>query len=85
MSKRFALKRFMGLTTEEIAENELMWKEENGLSKENMTAAAELRSAGITGSSTGQEMDAMGQAGEPDPNMPGMDASGQDAGAAPPV
>jgi hypothetical protein len=85
MSKRFALKRFMGLTTEEIAENELMWKEENGLSKENLTAAAELRSAGITGASTGQEMDAMGQAGEPDPNMPGMDASGQDAGAAPPA
>jgi hypothetical protein len=88
MSKRFALKRFMGLTTEEIAENERMWKEENGLSKEQLTAAAELRSAGITGSSTGQEMDAMGQAGEPDPNMPGMDAGaegGADAGGAPPM
>ena len=88
MSKRFALKRFMGLTTEEIAENERMWKEENGLSKEQMTAAAELRSAGITGSSTGQEMDAMGQAGEPDPNMPGIDAGaegGADPSGAPPM
>ena len=88
MSKRFALKRFMGLTTEEIAENERLWKEENGLSKENLTAAAELRSAGITGSSTGQEMDSMGSAGEPDPNMPGMDAGaegGADAGGAPPM
>ena len=86
MSKRFALKRFMGLTTEEIAENERLWKEENGLSKENLTAAAELRSAGITGSSTGQEMDAMGQAGEPDPNSQPMDAGGEtDAGGAPPM
>jgi hypothetical protein len=78
----------MGLTTEEIAENERLWKEENGLSKENLTAAAELRSAGITGSSTGQEMDSMGSAGEPDPNMPGMDAGaegGADAGGAPPM
>ena len=89
MSKRFALKRFMGLTTEEIAENERMWKEENGLSKENMTAAAELRSAGITGTSASAEADAMGQAGEPDPNMPGMAEGGEagmpDAGGAPPA
>ena len=49
MSKRFAMKRFLGLTQEEITENERMWKEENGGKLSAATdAAAELRSAGIT-------------------------------------
>jgi hypothetical protein len=49
VSKRFALKRFLGMTDEDLAENEKMWKEENGakLSAEG-DAAAEMRSAGIT-------------------------------------
>ena len=49
MSKRFAMKRFLGLTQEEITENEKMWKEENG-GKLNPAgdAASEMRSAGIT-------------------------------------
>ena len=49
MSKRFAMKRFLGLTQEEITENERMWREENGdkvMSEED--AAAQLRSAGVT-------------------------------------
>lgn len=49
MSKRFAMKRFLGLTQEEITENERQWKEENGAKLQAPTdAAAELRSAGIT-------------------------------------
>ena len=59
MSKRFALKRFMGLTQEEIAENERMWKEENGLSKEAVGAASELRSAGITSSGAASDMEGL--------------------------
>jgi len=49
VSKRFALKRFLGLTQEEITENEKLWKEENGgkLSADT-DAAAELRGAGVT-------------------------------------
>jgi hypothetical protein len=51
MSNRFALKRFLGMTEEEIAENERLWKEEND---ENLTpppsdAAGEMRGAGISG------------------------------------
>ena len=30
MSKRFALQRFLGLTEDEILENEKQWREENG-------------------------------------------------------
>ena len=49
ISKRFALKRFLGLTQEEITENERMWKEENGgkLTPSN-DAAGDMRSMGIT-------------------------------------
>ena len=49
ISKRFALKRYLGLTDEEIAENERMWGEESGKGQASHTdAAGELRSAGIT-------------------------------------
>ena len=49
ISKRFALKRYLGLTDEEIAENERMWGEESGKGQPTHTdAAGELRSAGIT-------------------------------------
>ena len=49
ISNRFAMKRFLGMSAEEIAENERMWKEENA---ENITppptdGAAEMRSVGI--------------------------------------
>ena len=50
MSNRFALKRFLGMTDEELAENERLWKEEN---EENLTPipgdpGAEMRDAGIS-------------------------------------
>ena len=51
VSKRFALKRFLGLTDEEIAENERSWAEENGKGEATSTdAAGELRSAGLSAS-----------------------------------
>jgi hypothetical protein len=78
ISKRFALKRFLGLSKEEIAENETLWQEENGLSKESQTAAAELRSAGITGSGAGAEMDTLGAGGEA-PELDGMAAGAEAA------
>ena len=78
ISKRFALKRFLGLSKEEIAENETLWQEENGLSKESQTAAAELRSAGITGAGAGAEMDTLGAGGEA-PELDGMAAGGEAA------
>jgi hypothetical protein len=71
ISKRFALKRFLGLTAEEMAENEEQWKEENGLSAKAPNANAELRSAGITGGGIDSDVDALGQSGEAPEGMPG--------------
>ena len=49
MSKRFAMKRFLGMSPEEIAENERMWREENkDISDAANTASSELRDVGIT-------------------------------------
>ena len=49
MSKRFAMKRFLGLTDEEMAENERLWAEENGKSQAIPTdSSGEMRSAGIS-------------------------------------
>jgi hypothetical protein len=49
MSKRFAMKRFLGLSAEEVAENERMWREENSMIGDfDDSPAAELRGAGIS-------------------------------------
>ena len=49
ISKRFAMKRFLGITQEEITENERLWKEENGAKlKPALDAGAQMRGAGIT-------------------------------------
>lgn len=51
LSKRFALKRYLGLTEEEINENERLWKEEKGMGSEtDADSKADLSSAGITSS-----------------------------------
>jgi hypothetical protein len=49
LSKRFAMKRFLGMTEDEIKENETMWRQENGSNlKGDIDASSQLRSAGIT-------------------------------------
>ncbi len=81
ISKRFALKRFLGLTAEELAENEELWKEENGLSSKAPSASAELRSGGITSGGMENDVSNLAQAGQAPEGMPG----GPDAAAAAPA
>ena len=67
MSKRFALKRFLGLTDEEIAENERLWGEEQGKGQPTMTdAAGELRSAGLSAAGIEGDLGAAGDLDGPD-------------------
>jgi hypothetical protein len=78
LSKRFAMKRFLGMTEEEIKENERMWREENGTKLKPPTdAASEMRSAGITPGGMAGEI--AGQEGEATDDM----AAAAEAGAAP--
>jgi len=64
ISKRFAMKRFLGLTAEEMAENEELWKEENGLSHKAVSASAELRTGGITSGGIEADLDTLSQSEE---------------------
>ncbi len=78
ISKRFALKRFLGLTDEEIADNERMWAEENGKAKSQASdSSSELRGAGV--SQAGITSDLAGMS-DPSAPMPG----GAPAEGAPP-
>jgi hypothetical protein len=51
ISNRFAMKRFLGLTEEELAENERLWREENDeyLNVAETDASGELRGEGVSG------------------------------------
>jgi hypothetical protein len=58
MSNRFAMKRFLGMTDEELAENERMWREENDENLDPIPgdAAAELRGGGISSAALGDDL-----------------------------
>jgi hypothetical protein len=82
VSKRFALKRFLGMTDEDLAENERMWKEESGLGNTATDAAGELRTAGV--SPTGIAADAQAMAGDqPAPEGIAPEEGAADQAAAP--
>ncbi len=67
LSKRFALKRYLGLTEEEIKENETMWREEQGANlKPSIDAGSQMRSVGITPSGIGAEGAAQSAEAAPD-------------------
>lgn len=68
LSKRFAMKRFLGMTEDEIKENERLWREENGSNlKAPADAQSQMRSVGI--SSGGLAAEAGGQDAEASPEM----------------
>jgi hypothetical protein len=60
VSKRFAMKRFLGMTAEEVAENERMWKEENIDEDTKLSASAEMRSAGVSANSVAGDLSSLG-------------------------
>jgi hypothetical protein len=79
ISKRFALKRYLGLSEEEVAENERLWAEENGKGHPAVTdASGELRGVGV--SQAGIEADSAAMTDTEAP--PGMEAPA-DPNAAP--
>jgi hypothetical protein len=69
MSKRFMLQRFLGLSEDEIKENEELWREERDSPEMQNSGGADLRSVGITPGgmetdiSTGEEIGQMQQPG----------------------
>ena len=83
ISNRFALKRFLGMTEEELAENERLWREEND---ENITppptdAAGELRGGGVSAAGIGADL---GGAGAGEDVAAGEEPAPVDGGSATP-
>ena len=86
MSKRFALKRFLGMSDDEIAENERMWGEEAGQGTPTHTdASSELRSAGLSASGIEGDLGAASDLSAPEElqNEPTAGESVPGAGPAP--
>ena len=76
ISHRFALKRFLGLSDDEMAENERLWSEESGKGQPTYTdAAGELRSAGLSAAGISGDLGMAGDLSMP-PEM--GDEMGQD-------
>ena len=75
MSKRFALKRFLGLTEEEMARNADLWAEENNVPQSKKTKVNQLRTAGVTQAGITSDLD---QFAEPtaSPDTPAPEAGG---------
>jgi hypothetical protein len=85
MSKRFAMKRFLGMNEEEIAENERLWGEEQGKGQPTMTdAAGELRSAGLSAAGIEGDLGAAADLSGPE-DMEGDMGAEASAGAPMPV
>ena len=83
ISKRFALKRFLGLTAEEISENENLWREENVDTDTGLSASAELRSAGITANGMGADLAGLTTTPEMPPGTEPGAMPGEEPGAMP--
>jgi hypothetical protein len=89
MSKRFALKRYLGLSEEEMARNAELWAEENNVPQKKQSKSNELRGSGVTQSGISSDLDqfeeptADAEAPEPgalQPGQPGQTPGGQTPG-----
>ena len=72
MSKRFALKRYLGLTEEEMARNAELWAEENNVPQKKQSKSNELRGGGVTQSGISSDLDQFEEpTADPDAPEPG--------------
>ena len=88
LSKRFLLTRYLGLTEEEMADNERMWAEEQGDVDKAPPGEAGLRSIGISPGGLDADLEAAappaeGEVGAAPPAEVGAPAPGAAAAAAP--
>jgi len=74
VSHRFALKRFLGLSEDEMAENERLWAEEQGKGKSIGTdSAGELRSAGLSAGGIASDVNGENDLSAPEEMTNGME------------
>jgi hypothetical protein len=79
LSKRWLMKRYLGMTEQEISENETAWAEERGDTDLAQPDAPGLRSVGISPGGIGADLEGLG----PEPGAEAGAMPGGDMGAAP--
>ncbi len=77
MSKRFALKRFLGLSEEEMARNADLWAEENAVPQKKQSKATQLRAGGITQGGITSDLEQFENPEAPDDAPPAEGTPGQ--------
>ena len=82
-SKRFLMKRYLGLSEAEMSENEVMWAEEKGKGSSSDAGQANLRNIGITpgGLASDLESSAMPPGLETAPGAGALDMGASEAGS----
>jgi hypothetical protein len=80
MSKRFLLKRYLGLTEDEIKENEDMWMEERDQPEMQNSSGQDLRSVGITPGGLESDIEAGAEMAGMEPGTPGTPGVDQATG-----
>jgi hypothetical protein len=85
IAKRFALQRFLGLTEEEIKENEKLWREEQNKDNTEEPKGSDLRNIGVSVGDIEADQDAASdlEAAGTDEQVPGMEVTAPVAGGTP--
>ena len=79
------MQRYLGLSEEEIAQNQKMWAEEHGESKDDAVKGNDLRNVGVTGGGISSDMsDQTEPQDDADIEAPDTDDAGAGTGDAPP-
>jgi len=76
MSKRFMMKRYLGLTEQEMSENEVMWSEEQGDTEMATPDDASLRNVGISPGTIAGDLDSVETAEAVPPGAEGAAGGG---------
>jgi len=76
ISKRFALERFLGLTEEEIKQNEKLWNEENKKDIVDTPTGDDLRNIGVSASDLQADQDTMDQVEQGEEAEQGAEVAG---------
>ena len=85
ISKRFALERFLGLTEEEIKQNEKLWNEENKKDIVDTPTGDDLRNIGVSASDIQADQDTMDQIEQGEEAEQGAEVAGPVGGETPGV
>ena len=82
LSKRWLMKRYLGMTEQEISENEMSWAEERGDAEIATPESPSLRGVGVSPGGIDSDLEGLGPEPGANAGAPGIDTTGGPAGPA---